>query len=61
MTARGPDIFSMGNHEELSRKILNHFNNPSILNKKCLKIKKKLKSLNLKNYIKKYDKLFTNI
>ena len=61
MTTRGPDIFSMGNHEELSRKILNHFNNPSILNKKCLKIKKKLKNLNLKNYIKKYDKLFTKI
>ena len=61
MTSRGPDIFSIGNYQELSQKILYHFKNPSILNKKCHKIKKQLKKLNLKNYIKKYDKLFSNI
>ena len=61
MTSRGPDIFSIGNYQELSQRILYHFKNPSILNKKCHKIKKQLKKLNLKNYIKKYDKLFSNI
>lgn len=61
MASHGPDIFSTGNYQELSQKILDHFKNPSRLNKKCQKIKKNLKKLNLKNYIKKYDKLFSNI
>mgnify|MGYP001193318994 FL=1 len=61
MTSRGPDLFIKGDHEELSKKILNHYKNPSILNKKCLKIKKNFNKFNLNDLTKKYDNLFSNL
>jgi len=61
MSSRGPDIFTKGDHRDLSKKILNHFRNPSILNKKCLKVKKAFDRFELKNLINRYDKLFSNL
>jgi hypothetical protein len=51
----------MGNYDELAKKILNHYKNPSILNKKCIKIKKTLKRFDLSNIIERYDNLFSNL
>ncbi|MDB9827224.1 glycosyltransferase [Candidatus Pelagibacter sp.] len=61
MSSRGPDIFTKGDYKDLSKKIVNHFKNPSILNKKCLKVKKSFNRFELKNLTNIYDKLFLNL
>lgn len=61
MSSRGPDTFSVGNYKELAKKIINHYRNPQILNKKTMKLKKNLKKFNLKNYTESYDNLFSNL
>ena len=61
MSSSGPDIFEKGDYKDLSKKILNHYKNPTILKKKCLKVKKTLKKFELKKIINNYDNLFSNI
>jgi glycosyltransferase involved in cell wall biosynthesis len=61
MNFRGPDIFTKGDHKNLSKKILDHYKNPSILNKKCAKIRKTFYRFELKNLVNKYDSLFSNL
>ena len=50
-------IFPVGNYATLSKKIIDHFNNPLILKNKT-KLFKSVKKYNLKNYIKAYESLF---
>ena len=61
MTSRGPGFFIKGDHIGLSKKILSHYKNPSVLNKKCLKVKKTFNRFYLKDLINKYDNLFSNL
>ena len=61
MSSKGPNIFSVGNHQELAKKIINHYRNPQILAKKTINLKKNLKKFNLKNFKERYDNLFSNL
>ena len=61
MNSQGPDFFKKGDYKNLSKKILNYYRNPSILNKKCYRVKKSLNRFAIKNLVNKYDNLFTNL
>lgn len=61
MNLKGPDIFELKNQIDLSNKIINHFQNPNLLKKKCAKVKKSFKRFHLKKMINNYEKLFSKI
>ena len=55
------DLFQVGDHRELTRKIKNFINNPQKLIKKTNKFYKSLKRFNTKKIIIEYEKSFLNV
>ena len=55
------DFYKIGNHDELSKKILNHFKNPNYLKSKISGIHKSFKKYDQKTISNQYLKLFLNI
>ena len=55
------NIFSVGNHQELSNKILYFYFNKKKFNKNNIKIKENLNNFNHKKIINKFEQLFLNI
>ena len=55
------DLFQVGDHRELTRKIKNFINNPQELIKKSNKFYKSLKRFNTKKIIIEYKKSLLNV
>ena len=55
------DLFQVGDHRELTRKIKNFINNPQKLIKKSNKFYKSLKRFNTKKIINEYKKSLLNV
>ncbi len=61
LNGRGGDLFPIGNHDILAKKISAFFKNPQPLKKKLILARKNIKKYTLKNSVKKYDKLFSSL
>lgn len=55
------NTFKVGNHQELSNKILYFYHNKKKFNKNNIKIKENLNTFHYRKIIKKFDQLFLNI
>ena len=54
-------LFKVGDYKDLSNKIINHFKNPSIAQKKANRNFYDLNRFNTKDIIKSYEKIFNKI
>ena len=61
LNGQGGDLFQVGNHFDLKKKIVGFFKNPKILLKKNQKAKKFIKFYSEKNNKDKYEKIFKKI
>ncbi len=61
LNGKGGDLFQVSNYKQLSKKIINHFKNKKILQKKVKFAQKKLFRFDKKIQGKIYSKVFINI
>ena len=61
LNGRGGDLFEIGDHIGLSRKIKNFFKNPKILYQKSIIAKRNIKNFSELNNLKEYEKIFIKI
>ena len=61
LNGKGGDLIKIGDYENLSKKILNHFKNPKILKKKTIVAKKNLYRFETIRHCKIYTNLFNKI
>mgnify|MGYP001438978477 FL=1 len=61
LNGKGGDLFPIGDHKILANKISSFFENQKPLKKKLALAKKNIKKYTLKNNVKKYDNLFSNL
>ena len=61
LNGQGGDLFQIGNHIELTKKINNFFTNPKILLAKNKKAKKFIKNYSERNNKEEYEKVFKKI
>ena len=61
LNGRGGDLFPVGNYKILANKITSFFENQKPLKKKLTLARKNIRKYTLKNNVKKYDNLFSNL
>ena len=61
LNGKGGDLFPIGDHKILANKITSFFENQKPLKKKLTLARKNIRKYTLKNNVKKYDNLFSNL
>ncbi len=61
LNGKGGDLFNVSNYQELSKKIIKHFNNKKILKNKNRFAKKNLLRFDANKHVLIYEKIFKNI